>query len=63
MAGVRGAAEEAISFDSREYDISVIENREGEFVVIRQIEEGDTEGGIIIPKDKFKGSWSFKRGV
>ena len=29
--------------------------------MMRQIEEGDTKGGIIIPKDKFKGLWSFKR--
>ena len=33
----------------------------GEFVMIMQIEEGDTKGGIIIPKDEFKGLWSFKR--
>jgi hypothetical protein len=26
-----------------------------EFVMIRQIEEVDTKGGIIIPKDKFNG--------
>ena len=26
----------------------------GKLVMIRQIEEGDTKGGIIIPKDKFK---------
>jgi hypothetical protein len=25
-----------------------------EGIMLRQIEEGDTKGGIIIPKDKFK---------
>ena len=25
----------------------------GEFVMIMQMEEGDTKGGIIIPKDKY----------
>jgi len=34
--------------DGRAYDISIIENREGEFVMIKQIEEGDMKGGIII---------------
>jgi hypothetical protein len=29
--------------------------------MIRQIEEGDTKGGISIPKDKFKEFVSFKR--
>jgi dGTPase len=32
------------------------------FVMIRQIEEGDTKGGIIIPKDKFKVIVVFQRG-
>ena len=32
---------------------SNIEEVEVEFIMIRQIEEGDTKGGIIIPKDKF----------
>ena len=31
--------------------------------MIRQIEEGDTKGGIIIPKDTFKGLWSFRGDV
>ena len=29
--------------------------------MIRQIEEGDTKGGIIIPKDKFKKVVGFQR--
>jgi hypothetical protein len=33
----------------------------GEFVMIRQIEEGDTKGVIIIPKDKFKEFVEFQR--
>jgi hypothetical protein len=33
----------------------------GKFVMIR-MEEGDTKGGIIIPKDKFKEFVSFKKG-
>ena len=32
-------------------------------MMIRPIEEGDTKGGIIIPKDKFKDLWSCERGV
>jgi len=74
IAGMKEGTKEAISFDGREYDISVIENREGEFVMIRQIEEGDTKGGIIIPKDKFKefvefqkrwleGKWSVAKSI
>ena len=31
--------------------------------MIRQIEEGDMKGGIIIPKDKFKEFVEFKRWV
>lgn len=31
------------------------------FVMIRQIEEGDTKGGIIIPNDKFKVVVVFQR--
>ena len=32
--------------------------------MIRQREEGDTKGGIIIPKDKFKEFVGFKkRGI
>jgi hypothetical protein len=31
------------------------------FVMIRQIEEGDTSGGIIIPKDKFVEFEEFQR--
>ena len=61
IAGMRGGTKEAISLDEREYDISIIENREGEFVMIRQIEEGDTKGGIIIQKDKFKVFVEFQR--
>ena len=30
--------------------------------MIRQIEERDTKGGVIIPKDTFKGLRSFKGG-
>ena len=29
--------------------------------MIRQIEEGDTKGGIIIPKDEFKGVVEFQK--
>ena len=29
--------------------------------MIRQIEEGDTKGGIIIPKDTFEEFVTFKR--
>jgi hypothetical protein len=29
--------------------------------MLRQIEEGDTKGGIIIPKDKFKEFVEFQR--
>ena len=50
---MRKGTEKAISLDEREYDISVIESREGEFVIIRQRGEKDTKGGIVIPKDKF----------
>ena len=31
--------------------------------MIRQREEGDTKGGIIIPKDKFKELVEFQKGV
>ena len=31
-----------------------------EFVMIRQIEEGDMKGGVIIPKDKFKEFVGFR---
>ena len=30
--------------------------------MIRQIEEGDTKGEIIIPKDKFKEFVEFQKG-
>jgi hypothetical protein len=53
IAGMKAATKEVTNFGGREYDISVIENREGDFVMIRQREEGDTKGGLIIPKDKF----------
>ena len=29
--------------------------------MLRQIEEGDTKGGVIIPKDKFKEFVVFQR--
>jgi len=45
IAGRREGTKEAVSLDGRECDISVIENREGEFVMIRQIEEGGYKGG------------------
>lgn len=61
IAGMREGTKKAIGLDGREYDISVIENREGEFVMVRQIESGDTKGGIIIPKDKFKEFVEFQR--
>ena len=61
IAGMREGTKEAISFGGREYDISVIENREGEFVMIRQREKGDTKGGVIIPKEKFKEFVQFQK--
>lgn len=61
IAGMKEGSKKAISLDGREYDISIIENREGEFVMIRQIEKGDTKGGIIIPKGKFKEFVEFQR--
>ena len=51
---MREATKKAVSLEGRECDIFVIENREGEFVMIRQIEEGDANGWIIIPKDRFE---------
>jgi hypothetical protein len=30
-------------------------NDSGQKFMIRQIEKGDTKGGVIIPKDKYKG--------
>ena len=36
-----------------EYEIAQVKNRFGEFVLIRQIKDRDTEGGILIPKDGF----------
>lgn len=46
---MREGTTEAISLDGNV--IFIIENREGEFVMLRQIEEGDTKREIIIPKD------------
>ena len=40
-----------VTLGEKEYDISIIENREREFVMLRQIEEGDIKGGGIIRKD------------
>ena len=31
------------------------------FFMIRQMEEGDTKGGIVIPKDKFKEFVGFQK--
>jgi hypothetical protein len=45
------------------YEMSTIKNRHGEFILIRQIEEGDTKGGIIILKDKFEEFVKFQRGT
>jgi len=56
---MREGTKEAISLDGNV--ISIIENREGEFVMLRQIEEGDTRRGITIPKDKFKGFVEFQK--
>ena len=61
IAGMKEGTKEAISLDDRGYDISIIENREGEFVMIRRIEKGDTKGGIIIPEDKFKEFVEFQK--
>jgi hypothetical protein len=58
---MKAATKEVTNFGDREYDISVIENREGDFVMIRQREEGDTKGGIIIPKDKFVDFVDFQK--
>ena len=58
---MKEGTKEAISLDEREYDISIIENREGEFVMIRQREEGDAKGGIIIPKGAFKEFVEFQK--
>ena len=41
--------------------LRVKDEEKGEFVMLRQIEEGDTKGGIIIPKDKFKEFVEFQR--
>ncbi len=46
---MKEGTKEAISVGGREYDISIIENREGEFVMIRQIEEDSTVSGRKIP--------------
>jgi len=55
---LKEGSKEAISLDEREYDISIMENREGKFVMIRH-----TKGGINIPKDKFKEFVEFQRSI
>ena len=52
-----------IELNGWRYEMSTIKNRHGEFILIRQIEEGDTKGGIIILKDKFKEFVEFQRGA
>jgi len=61
IVGMKEGTKKAITLSDKEYDISIIENREGKFVMIRQTEEGDTKGGIIIPKDKFVEFVEFQR--
>ncbi|MEE9174976.1 MAG: hypothetical protein V3U19_02255 [Thermodesulfobacteriota bacterium] len=54
LAGMKDETKRNITIDDHEFEVSEIENREGEFVLIRQLREGDTRGGVLVPKDKHK---------
>jgi len=48
-------------FINRSFNYSGYVEIDEEFVMLRQIEEGDTKGGIIIPKDRFKEFREFQK--
>ena len=52
-----------IELNDYKYEISIIKNRRGEFVLIRQFEGEDIKGGIVIPKDKFGEFIEFQQDV
>ena len=47
-------------FINRSFNYSGYIEIDEKFVMLMQIEEGDTKGGIIIPKDRFKEFVEFK---
>ena len=42
-----------VTVKDAEYEICKVKNRFGEFILLRQIKDGDTAGGILIPKNEF----------
>jgi hypothetical protein len=37
----------------REYELSQVRNRNGEFILIRQLEDNNTGGGLLVLKENF----------
>ncbi len=60
LAGVKDSDKKIIKIKDQQFEVCNIENRNGEFVLIRQLENDDTQGGILIPKDEFK---NFKQNL
>jgi len=52
-AGIVENTRKAVELGGYKYELSVVRNKRGEFVLVRQIEGDDTVGGIVIPKSEF----------
>lgn len=52
---VHAGLKETFKLNGKEYEISTVDNRLGEFILIQETKDGDIEGGIIIPKDEYDG--------
>jgi hypothetical protein len=59
LIGMKDETKRNLTIDNQEIEVCEVENREGNFILIRQLAEDDTQGGILIPKDKFKAFISF----
>ncbi|RLI73553.1 hypothetical protein DRP04_15670 [Archaeoglobales archaeon] len=38
----------------RVYELSQVRNRNGEFILIRQLKDNNTSGGLLVPKEEFE---------
>jgi len=53
-AGIVKNTRKVVELGEHKYELSVVRNKRGEFVLVRQIERDDTAGGIVIPKSEFE---------
>lgn len=59
LVGMKDETKESVKIGGQEFEVSEIKNRNGTFILIRQLEGKDTKGGILIPKNEFNNIVDF----